>query len=170
MTPVRPFWSAERCFRIRPSLTWTRLGRPAFRPSVRTLYLDFETDLYDLGGRNPEIRGREIGVEVHRGEQGFSPDSHAGCFAGGDYHHPPEIICDVLRIDAAKFRLEAGELQPLHHVRCFHETEMEEDASDTSADRHQPDAVFRLDARLIGADGGDQQHTLVQDAIMPQMM
>jgi hypothetical protein len=32
------------------------------------LNLDFETDLDDLGGRNPEIRGREIGVEVHRGE------------------------------------------------------------------------------------------------------
>ncbi len=92
--------------------------------------------LYDLGGRNPEIRGREIGAEMHHGEQGFSPDSHAGCLAGGDHHHPPEIICDVLRIDTAKFRLEAGELQPLHHVRCFHEAEMQEDAGDASADRH----------------------------------
>jgi hypothetical protein len=26
------------------------------------LYLDFETYLYDLGGRNPKIHGREIGV------------------------------------------------------------------------------------------------------------
>jgi hypothetical protein len=36
-----------------------------------TLYLDFETELHDLCGRNPEICGREIGVEVHRSEQGF---------------------------------------------------------------------------------------------------
>src|ERR1700704_2552072 len=133
---ARAFGSAERCFRIRPSPTWTRPGRPVFRPSVRTLYLDFETDLYDLGGRNPEIRGREIGVEVHHGEEGFSPDSHAGCLAAGDHHHSPEIICDVLRFDAAKFGLEARELQPLHHVRRFHEAEMQEDTGDASADRH----------------------------------
>ena len=80
-------WSAECCFRIRLSPTWTRPGGPVFLPSVRTLYLDFEADLYDLGGRNPEIRGREIGVEVHHGEQGFSPGSHAGCLAAGDHHH-----------------------------------------------------------------------------------
>src|SRR6267142_2442730 len=103
-TRARAFWSAERCFTIRLSPTWTRWRRPVFRPSVRTLYLDFDTDLYDLGGRNPEIRGREIGVEVHHGEQGFSPNSHAGCLAAGDHHHPPEIICDVLRIDAARGR------------------------------------------------------------------
>src|SRR6478672_5929011 len=134
---ARAFWSAERCFRMRPSPTWTRPGRPVFRPSVRTtLYLDFETDLYDLSGRNPEIRGREIGVEVHHGEQGFSPASHAGRFAAWNHHHPSEIIGDVLRIDAAKFRLLAGELQPVHHVRCFHEAEMQEDAGDASADRH----------------------------------
>ena len=30
--------------------------------------------------------------------------------------------------------------------------------------------MLRLDARLIGVDGGEQQHTLMQDAIMPQMM
>src|SRR6267142_1932551 len=81
-TRARAFWSAERCFTIRLSPTWTRWRRPVFRPSVRTLYLDFDTDLYDLGGRNPEIRGREIGVEVHHREQGFSPDSHAGCVVG----------------------------------------------------------------------------------------
>src|SRR3984893_18816285 len=104
----------KRCFRIRPSLTWTRPGRPVFRPSVRTLYLDFETDLYDLGGRNPEIRGREIGVEVHHGEQGFSPDSHAGWLAAGDHHHSPEIIRDVLRIDAENDGLEAGNIQLVH--------------------------------------------------------
>src|ERR1700730_7790439 len=131
---ARACWSAKRC--LRPSPTWTRSGRPVFRPSLRTLYLHLETDLYDLGGRNSEIRGREIGVQMHHGEQGFSPDSHAGWLAAGDHHHPPEIIRDVLRIDAAKFRLEAGELQPLHHVRCFHEAEMEEDTGDASADRH----------------------------------
>jgi len=42
-----------------------------FRPPVRTLYLDFETHLYDLSGRNSEIRGREIGAEVNHGEQDF---------------------------------------------------------------------------------------------------
>jgi hypothetical protein len=41
----------------------------------------------------------------------------------GDHHHPPEIIRDVLMIDATKFRLDPGKLQPIHHVRCFHEAE-----------------------------------------------
>jgi hypothetical protein len=41
------------------------------------LYFDFETNLHDLRGWNSEIRRREIGVEVHGGEQGFSPDRHA---------------------------------------------------------------------------------------------
>lgn len=49
-----------------------------------------------------------------------------------NHHHPSEIIGDVLRIDAAKFRLLAGALQPLHHVRCFHEAEMQEDAGGAS--------------------------------------
>jgi hypothetical protein len=40
--------------------------------------LDFETNLHNLGGRNPKIRGRKIGVEVHRGEQGFSASSLFG--------------------------------------------------------------------------------------------
>jgi hypothetical protein len=32
------------------------------------LYLDLDTYLYGLGGRNTKIHGREIGVEVHCGE------------------------------------------------------------------------------------------------------
>jgi len=123
-----------------------------FRPPVRTLYLDFQTHLYDLGGRNSEIRGREICVEVHHGEQGFSTDSHAGCLAAaGDYHHAPEIIRDFLMNDALKFRLDAGELQSIHHVRCFHEVEMHEDAGDANADWHHPDAVLRQRAVLMEA-------------------
>ena len=47
------------------------------KQSFATLYFDFETNFYDLRGRNSEIRRREVGVEVHRGEQGFSPDCHA---------------------------------------------------------------------------------------------
>src|ERR1700747_2078430 len=109
--------------------TWVPHGSSSV-PAIRELYLDFNTDLYDLGGRNPEISGREIGVEVHHGEQRFSPESHAGCLASGNHHHPPEIIRDVLRIDPTKFRLETGELQPFHHVRRFHEAEIEENAGD----------------------------------------
>src|ERR1700751_3015000 len=99
---------------------------PSGVPATRGLYLAFTTDLDALGGRHPEISGREIGVEVHHGEQRFSPESHAGCLASGNHHHPPEIIRDVLRIDPTKFRLETGELQPFHHVRRFHEAEIEE--------------------------------------------
>ena len=67
---ARAFWSAKRCLGY---------GHLPFGPArvvqcsggVRTLYLDFETHLYDLGGRNSEIRGREIGAEVNHGEQDF---------------------------------------------------------------------------------------------------
>ena len=38
---------------------------------------DFETHLHDLSGRDSEIRCRQVGVEVHGGEQGLSPDRHA---------------------------------------------------------------------------------------------
>jgi hypothetical protein len=40
-------------------------------------YISTETDLHDLRGQDPKMRGREIGVEMHRGEQGFSPDRHS---------------------------------------------------------------------------------------------
>src|ERR1700680_1888711 len=70
---ARAFWSAERCFRIRPSPTWTRPGRPVFWPPVRTLYLDFETALYELGGRTPETTWREVGGEGHHGSCEPSP-------------------------------------------------------------------------------------------------
>ena len=113
------------------------------------LYFDFEPDLHDLRDWNPEIRRREIGVEVHGGEQGFSPHRHARCFVGGDHHHPPEIIGDGLGIDAPKLRMEAGELQPVHHVRGFHEAEIEENARDARADRHELDAIGGVDPRLI---------------------
>jgi hypothetical protein len=54
----------------------SRWGCPAHtRPSA--LYLDFNADLHDLGGWNAKIRGWKIGIEVHRGEQGFAPDRHA---------------------------------------------------------------------------------------------
>src|SRR5690348_3465070 len=42
-----------------------------------SLNFDFEANLYDLGGRNSEIRRREVGVEMHGGEQRFSPHRHA---------------------------------------------------------------------------------------------
>ena len=69
-----------------------------------------------------------------------------------------------------EFVLEAGELQPRHHVRCFHEPEMKDDAGDSGANRYQPDALLRLHSWRIGGDGGDQQRTLMKDAIMPQVM
>jgi hypothetical protein len=49
----------------------------------------------------------------------------------------------------------------------FMKPKMHDDAGDASADRHDPDAV--LSTRSVG---GDQPHTLMQDAIilMPQMM
>jgi hypothetical protein len=37
-----------------------------FRPKKR---VNLDTDLHDLGGWNPEICGREIGVEVHGGKK-----------------------------------------------------------------------------------------------------
>jgi hypothetical protein len=53
--------------------------------SALALYLNLETDLDNLGGRNAKIRGRQIGVEVHRGEQGFSPGRQAGGVAGAGW-------------------------------------------------------------------------------------
>ena len=82
------------------------------RPSVRALYFDFETDLDNLGGRNAEICRWKISVEVHCGEQGFSPSRHAARLATGDYHHPPKIISYVIRIDAVECGIETGKFEP----------------------------------------------------------
>lgn len=82
---------------------------------------------------------------------------NGACLIGGDHHHAPEIIGNAFRIDTAKRGLEAGKLQPLHHVRRFHEAETEEDAGDARTDRHELDALGGFDPRLIDADGGDKQ-------------
>jgi hypothetical protein len=83
----------DRCLAATRARQTRAIGQPAIDPDHLSghLYLDFETDLHDLGSRNPKIRGRKIGVEVHRGEQGFSPARHAGRLAAWDHHHPPEI-------------------------------------------------------------------------------
>src|SRR5262249_47910286 len=114
----------------RRSSTSRKLDRQSHRFSSAALYLDFETDFHDLGRRNPEIRRRQIGIKVHRGEDGFSPGRHAGRLAARDHYQTSEIIRDVLRIDAMQFRLETRKLHRLHHVRRFHESEMKEDAGD----------------------------------------
>ena len=101
------------------------------------LYFDFEPDLHDLRDWNPEIRCREVGVEVHGGEQGFSPDRHARCFIGGDHHHRPEIIGDGLGIDAPKLRMEAGELQPVHDVGMLHKSKVQSHPGNAGADRDE---------------------------------
>ena len=75
-----------------------------------------------------------------------------------------------MRIDAVQCGLAAGQRQTVHHVRCFHETEIQQHAGDAGADRHQLDALLRRYPRLIGCDDGDQQHTLVQNPIMTQMV
>jgi hypothetical protein len=52
----------------------------------------------------------------------------------------------------------------------FHEAKVKQHSDDAGADRHQLDALLRRYPRLIGGNGGDQQHTLMQDAIMAQVM
>jgi hypothetical protein len=65
------------------------------------LYLNFQADFDDLGGRYPEVCGWKIGIKVHRGKQGLSPARHACCHAAWDHHYPPKIVGDSPRIDAA---------------------------------------------------------------------
>src|SRR5205085_11081514 len=45
--------------------------------------LDFEAHLDDLSVGHAEIGHRQIGVEVHRGEETFSPNGPAGHLAAG---------------------------------------------------------------------------------------
>jgi hypothetical protein len=73
-------------------------------------YLDFETDLHDLSGRDTETSRRQIGVKVHRGEQGFSPRRHTCGSPARNRHHTPKIVCDISWIDAVQFRHTAGKI------------------------------------------------------------
>jgi hypothetical protein len=71
---------------------------------VRTLYLDFETDLYDLGGRNLEIRGRRLALRCIRANRDFLQTAMLDApLLGITITRLNKIIRDVLRIDAAKF-------------------------------------------------------------------
>src|SRR5271163_3921162 len=60
--------------------------------------------------------GREIGVEVRRGEDPLPPHGHPGHLAARDDHDPSRIKGDPLRVDSAQTGIAASELQPLHHV------------------------------------------------------
>ena len=136
---------------------------------MATLNLDFQTDLHDLGGRNPEICGRKIGIEVHRGEQGLSPGRHAGSLAG-DHHHPPEIVGDVLRIDAMKFGLRQASFSPsitsgVSMKPKWKITRVMPAPTGSSLMR-----LLRLHPWRVGGNHGYEQHTFVQDAIMSKMM
>ena len=64
----------------------------------------------------------------------------------------------------------ARELQPLHHIGMFHESEMQGDPGDASTDRRELYPLVRIDPRRIATDRRDQQHPLVQHAIVPQVM
>ncbi len=132
--------------------------------------LDFEPDLHDLCGGHAEISRREVGVEMHRREEPLAPDCHPGHVAIGDDHHPAKIIGDLLRIDAAQGRIAASQPQPVHDIGMFHKSEMKGDPGNAGADRNERHALGRINARRIGADGREQQDTLVQNAIVPQVM
>ena len=64
----------------------------------------------------------------------------------------------------------ASEFQPLHHVGVLHKPEMQGNPGNAGTDRDERCALIRTDARQIATDRRDQQHTLVQHAIVPQMM
>jgi hypothetical protein len=81
-----------------------------FRPPVRTLYLDFETHLYDLGGRNPETRP---------GDWRWGASWRTGTFFQKAVPDASLLAITITRLKyyvifrgsmPAKFRLEAGEL------------------------------------------------------------
>jgi hypothetical protein len=52
----------------------------------------------------------------------------------------------------------------------FHKSEMKGDPGNPGADRNERHALGRINARRIGADGREQQDTLVQNPIVPQVM
>ena len=52
----------------------------------------------------------------------------------------------------------------------FHKSEMKRHAGDPGADRRQLDTLVGIDARRVGGDDRDQQHALVQHAIVPQVV
>src|SRR5271169_779966 len=124
--------------------------------------LDFEAHLDDLSGRDAEIGGRQIGVEMHRGKEPLPPHGHPGHLAARDDHDPSRIKGDPLRVDAAQVRVAASKLQPLHHIGMFHKPEIEGNPGNAGADGCELYALVRIDARRIATDRRDQQHTLVQ--------
>src|SRR5271166_6162690 len=105
--------------------------------------------------------GREIGVEVRRGEDPLPPHGHPGHLAARDDHDPSRIKGDPLRVDAAQTGIAASEFQPLQHVGVFHKSEMQGNPGDAGADRDERYALVGIDARRGAADRLDQQDTLV---------
>src|SRR5438128_11871934 len=89
-----------------PSLSLTT---PIMVYKLTHLDLDFEPDLHDLRGGHAEISCREVGVEVHRREEPLAPDRHPGHLAIGDDHHPPQVVGDLLRIDAPQRSIAASQ-------------------------------------------------------------
>src|SRR3954468_12419227 len=129
-----------RSTNIRPPPDWRNSGtsvaansNPAW-PSAGQLFLpwracldfDLQPDLHDLRGRDPEIGRREIGIEVHRGEQCLSPCGHAWHLVVGYDHHPAEVVGDQLGIDPLQAGIAAGELQAFDYLWVFHEAVMQE--------------------------------------------
>ena len=64
-------WSAECCFRIRLSPTWTRPGGPVFLPSVRTIYLDFEAASTTWAGGTPKYAAGRLALRCIMANRDF---------------------------------------------------------------------------------------------------
>src|ERR1700692_4878050 len=77
------------------------------------------------------------------------------------------MLCGSMPCSAAARQASAS---PSITFGGFHETEIKQHAGDAGADRHQLDALLTIYPRLISCDDGDQQHALVQDAVMSQVM
>jgi len=118
--------------------------------------LDFETDLDDLDFRDAEIGGREIGIEVHRGEEPLPPHDHPRHLAARDDHHPAKVISDLLGDDVPQVGIPTGEPQPIHDIGVLHKSELKDHSSNPGADRDQLHSLFRTDSRRVGADDVDQ--------------
>jgi hypothetical protein len=84
---------------------------PRYKIRRRNSNLHLKAHLDDLCGRNTEIGGWEIGVEMHRREEALPPYGHPGHLATRDDQDPSGIKGDPLRVDAAQTRITAGEFQ-----------------------------------------------------------
>ena len=99
----------------------------------------------------------------------FRHTAMPGSLPVGD-HHPPEIVGDLLRIDAPEAWVAAGEFQPFHDVRAFHEAEMQDDSADAGAEGDKFDPSVGTDLRCVRVDAGQEYHAFMQDPVVLEVM